>query len=260
MYQTDDLLVTIERQFPEKYREYYGIKRQNFFAGVTNFPEFWGCCMRLDDIFMHEFEDIRVVSDPHKAIPLMLFAHAHAQFRIYLELSFAGSFCEAFNIARMAIESSYQARKILSDPALQAVWTRKDRDKAASDEFDKKFDFDKKKNYAALGLAGLHTYWRRFSLWSHPSVTALSQRFKPDAVMYFETDQKTKVLNLFDVLWVSFKIENALFDGYESRLKFDYELEKKRKRFCRDADKARISFTKKFKIQRPANPPGFPYA
>jgi hypothetical protein len=127
MYRTDNLLVTIEKQFPEKYREYYGIKRQNFFAGVTNFPGFWDCYLRLDDIFMHEFDDIRVVSDPNKAIPLMLFAHAHAQFRIYLELSFTGSFCEAFNIARMAIESSYQARKILSDPPLQAVWTRKDR-------------------------------------------------------------------------------------------------------------------------------------
>jgi len=260
MNPTDDLLVTIEKQFPERYREYYGIKRQNFFAGVTNFPEFWDCCVRLDDIFMHEFDDIRIISDPNKAIPLMLFAHAHAQFRIYLELSFAGSFCEAFNIARMAIESSYQARKILSDPALQAIWTRKDRNKAASDEFDKKFDFGKKKNYAALGLSDLHVYWKRFSLWSHPSITALNQRFKPEAVMYFETDLKIKGLDLFNILWVSFKIENALFDGYESRLKLDYTLENKRKRFRRDADKARIRLLKKFNIRRPTNPPGFPYA
>lgn len=160
----------------------------------------------------------------------------------------------------MAIESSYQARKILSEPVLQKVWTRKDRDKAASDEFDRSFDFNKRKNYAALGLAGLHTYWRRFSLWSHPSVTALSRRFKPDQVMYFETDQKIKGANLFEVLWASFKIENALFDGYEPRLKLDYELEKKRKQFCMEADKARIGFIKKFKIQPPSNPPGFPYA
>lgn len=260
MYPTDDLLVTIEKQFHNEYREYYGAKRQNFFAGVTNFPEFWNCCMSLDEIFRREFDDIRVVSDPYTVIPLMLFVHAHAQFSIYIELGFAGSFCEAFNIARMAIESSYQARKILSEPALQKVWTRRDHDKAASDEFNKKFDFEKKKNYAALGLAGLHTYWSRFSLWSHPSVTALNQRFKPDKVIYFETDQKTKGGQLFEILWASFKIENALFDGYESRLKLDYELEKKRKRFCADADKARVGFIKKFKIQKPANPPGFPYA
>ena len=260
MHQTDHLLVTVEKQFPERYREYYGIKRQNFFAGVTNFAEFWACFMRLDDIFMREFDDVRVVSEPDKVIPLMLFSHAHAQFRIYLELAFAGSFCEAFNIARMAIESSYQARQILADPALQSVWTRKDRDKAASDEFAQKFDFDKKKNYAALGLAELHTYWRRFSVWSHPSITALSQRFKPAAVMYFETNHKTKGLNLYEVLWVSFKMENAFFDGYKSRLKFDHELEKQRKRFCEEADKARIGFIKNFKIQRPMKPPGFPYA
>jgi hypothetical protein len=49
MHQTDNLLVTIEKQFPAKYREYYGIKRQNFFAGVTQLPEFWSCCMSLDE-------------------------------------------------------------------------------------------------------------------------------------------------------------------------------------------------------------------
>src|SRR5271167_1729033 len=29
-------------------------------------------------LFKYEFDDIRVVSDPYKAVPLMLFAHAHA--------------------------------------------------------------------------------------------------------------------------------------------------------------------------------------
>jgi hypothetical protein len=65
MHQTENLLVTVEKQFPERYREYYGIKRQNFFAGVTNFADFWACFMRLDDIFMREFDDVRVGdSDP----------------------------------------------------------------------------------------------------------------------------------------------------------------------------------------------------
>jgi hypothetical protein len=209
---------------------------------------------------MNEFDDIHVVTDPKTTIPLMLFAHAHAQFRIYLELAFIGSFCEAFNIARMAIESSYQARKILSAPELQEVWVKKDSNKTAALEFEKYFDVGKKKNYAALGLSELHKYWGRFSLWSHPSVTALSERFKIDGVMYFETDQQKKGFNLFNILWASFKIENALFDGYESRLKFDYELEKKRKQFCVVADKSRLKFIKKFKIEKPENPPGFPYA
>jgi len=137
---------------------------------------------------------------------------------------------------------------------LQVVWTKKDRNKVAADEFAKKFDFEKKKNYEALGLSDLHNYWKRFSLWSHPSITALNQRFKPEAVMYFETDQTTKGLNLFQILWVSFKIENALFDGYQDRLKLDYELEKKRKRFCADADKARFRFIRNFKLKEPANP------
>jgi hypothetical protein len=258
--QTDHLLISIEKQCPEEYREYYGAKRQNFFAGVTRFPAFWHCCMRLDDILAHELNDIRLVADPYRVIPVMLFSNAHAQFRVYLELAFGGSFFEAFNVARMAIESSYRARKILAEPELQSIWTRKDRNRSASDEFDKKFDSNKKTNYAALGLSELHKYWRRFSLWSHPSVTALSQRLTPEAVMYFETDEKNKGHNLFEILGASFKIENALFDGYESRLKFDYELEKKRRRFCDEADRARADFIRKFKLKPPESPPSFLYA
>jgi hypothetical protein len=254
------LLLDLEKSFPEEYREYYAIKRQNLFAGVTQFPEFWGCYMRLDAIFMNEFEDLHKGADPRKAIPLMLFAHAHAQFRIYLELAFTGCFCEAFNIARMAIESAYQARKILAEPELLAVWLRKDRDKKSSEEFDKKFDFNKKQNYSTLGLAKLHTFWKRFSLWSHPSVTALNQRFKPEGVMYFETNSKTIGLSLFDVLWVSYKIENAFFDGFEARLKFDDKLERKRREFAEVADRARFGLIKKLKLEPPSSPPGFPYS
>jgi hypothetical protein len=260
MNNPNDLLLDLEKSFPEKYREYYAIKRQNFFAGVTQFPEFWACYMRLDDILMDEFDDLRKGLDPLKVIPLMLFAHAHAQYRIVLELAFAGCFCEAFNIARMAIESSYQARKMLAEPELLSVWLRKDRDKKSSQEFDAKFDFNKRKNYASLGLAKLHTYWGRFSLWSHPSVTALNQRFKPEGVMYFETNPKALALNLFDLLWVSYKIENALFDGFESRLKFDDTLEKKRKQFAVVADTVRLALIRKLKLKPPAAPPGFPYA
>jgi hypothetical protein len=256
----NDLLLNLEKSFPEKYREYYGIKRQNFFAGVTQFPGLWACYMRLDDIFMDEFDDLRKGLDPEKGIALMLFAHAHAQFRIFFELAFTGCFCEAFNIARMAIESAYQARKILAEPELQSVWLRKDRDRKSSQEFDRKFDFDKKKNYAALGLAKLHTYWGRFSLWSHPSVTALNQRFKPEGVMYFETNLKALGLNLFDLLWVSYKIENALFDGFETRLKLDDKLGKKRKKFAEVADKVRLALIKRLELKPPSAPPGFPYA
>ena len=147
-----------------------------------------------------------------------------------------------------------------AEPELLSVWLRKDRDKQPSQEFDAKFDFNKRKNYAALGLTKLHIYWARFSLWSHPSVTALNQRFKPEGMMYFETNPKTKVLNLFELLWVSHKIENGLFDGFEARLKFDDKLEKKRKQFLEVADRARCALIRKFKLRPPTAPPAFPYA
>ena len=111
-----DFLLPLERGFPEKYRDYYGIKRNNMFAGVTNFPDLWSCFMQLDEIFLRELEHIQPISDPDKVLPVMLFAHAHAQYRIFLEIGFTGAFCESFNVARMAIESAYQACKIISTP------------------------------------------------------------------------------------------------------------------------------------------------
>jgi hypothetical protein len=78
--------------------------------------------------------------------------------------------------------------------------------------------------------------------------------------MYFETDPTTKGSNLYELLWVSHKIENAFFEGFEPRLKFDYELEKKRKGFSTAANRARVAFVKKFNIQRPSSAPRFPYA
>jgi hypothetical protein len=60
----------------------------------------------------------------------------------------------------MAIESAYQARKILAEPELQAVWTKKDRGKKESDEFERAFDYNKGTNYKVLGLSGLHVYWK----------------------------------------------------------------------------------------------------
>ena len=112
----DHLLLDLEKGFPDWYREYYAVKRNNFFAGVTNYPELWHCFILLDGIFARELEDIRVISDLNKLLPFMLFTNAHAQFRVFLELGFAGSFVEAFNVARIAIESCYQACRLNRDP------------------------------------------------------------------------------------------------------------------------------------------------
>jgi hypothetical protein len=55
-----DLLVPFEIQnIPEKYREYYKVKRNNFFASIQNFPEMWRYYLLLDTIWLREFDDLK---------------------------------------------------------------------------------------------------------------------------------------------------------------------------------------------------------
>lgn len=255
MSEPNEILLALEKGFPAKYREYYEIKRNNLFAGITQCPEIWDCFMQLDGLFASELDDIAVISDLNKTLPLMLFAHAHAQFRISIELGFGGSFCESFNIARMAIESAYQACKVIRTPDLNDIWFKKDRGKIEEKAFRTEFDFEKREGYAGLGLEKLHEYWSKFSIWSHTSVSALNQRFTPFAVHYFETDTKLKSLNLNELLYAFHKIENALFDAFESRLKLDIQLEAKRLAFVKKADETRLVVIRRFGIKAPPEKP-----
>lgn len=246
-----DLILPLEKAFPEAYRAYYATKRNNFFAGITNFSDMWQCFLELDELVQYELEASKQISELDKALPFMLFAHAHAQVRICPELGFTGSFPEAFNIARMAVESAYQAHKLISRPELTSIWLKKDRDEIQRNDFKAAFDLGKRKNYSALGLGNLHEDWRKFSEWSHPSVSSLNQRFTPEMVHYFETRPQIKALNICSLLFAAHKIENALFVAFASRLKLDYGLEKKRIGFAKRANKMRLGLIKKFNIKPP---------
>jgi hypothetical protein len=246
-----DLILPLEKDFPEGYREYYATKRNNFFAGVTGFSDMWKCFVELDEIMQYDLDASKQISELDNLLPFMLFAHAHAQLRIALELGFTGSFPEAFNIARMAVESAYQAHKLISQPELATIWFKKDRGETQRKEFKAAFDFGKRKSYTALGLGDLHRDWTNFSEWSHPSVSSLNQRFSLEMIHYFETDPKTKALNIYSLLFAAHKIENALFMAFASRLKLDYGLETKRIGFAKRANKMRLSLVRKFNFKPP---------
>ena len=47
------------QNIPEKYREYYKVKRNNFFASIQNFPEMWRYYLLLDTIWLREFDDLK---------------------------------------------------------------------------------------------------------------------------------------------------------------------------------------------------------
>jgi hypothetical protein len=251
MKETQDILLPLEKSFPIRYREYYETKRNNFFASITHFPSLWSCFMRLDDIFGHEFEDLKVLLDSDQWLPLMLFMHAHAQFRIFMELGFSGAFCEAYNIARMAIESVYQACKILAEPGLNEVWAKKESSEEAAKAFDEMFVHEKKQGYLDLKLGDLHKHFTKFSNWSHPSISSLNMRFRPDAMYYLEADEEKIGLQLMQLLFASVKLENALFESFGDRLKLDPELGRKRSAFRERANQTRLELIERFKLKPP---------
>src|ERR1700733_14736637 len=86
-----DLLVSFESEhIPEFYKDYYKIKRNNFFASVQGFPELWQYYFLLDEIWLREFGDLKPPGDPRLLFPLILFFNAHTKIRVSIELGFAG--------------------------------------------------------------------------------------------------------------------------------------------------------------------------
>ena len=57
---------------PDRYREYYGIKRNNFFASIHRLHEMWEYYLRLDAIWMRAFADLPVANDASRMFPLLL--------------------------------------------------------------------------------------------------------------------------------------------------------------------------------------------
>ncbi len=62
--ETDKLLHKFEIDYiPTQYREYYGTKRNNFFANIQAFPDMWQYYVRLDVIWLREIQDLNRVRD-----------------------------------------------------------------------------------------------------------------------------------------------------------------------------------------------------
>src|SRR3990170_9059758 len=120
--QEGDLLVPFEIQnIPARYREYYRVKRNNFFASIQRFPEMWKYYVLLDEIWLREIDVLNPLNDT-RAFPLLLYINAHAKVRISIELGFSGCMAEARSILRDAVEFVAHAHAMLADPELQKVW------------------------------------------------------------------------------------------------------------------------------------------
>ncbi len=124
--QESDLLPPFESQhIPEDYREYYKIKRNNFFASIQGFPEMWKYYILLHGIWLREFGDLKPPGDVMQFFPMILFINAHAKMRISIELALSGCIAEARSILRDAVEFVAHVHRMLSDSQLQNVWLSK---------------------------------------------------------------------------------------------------------------------------------------
>src|SRR6266478_3246392 len=140
------LLPFEQRVLPAEYKEYYRVKRNNFFSSIQKFAEMWKCYMMLDQIWLREIDVLKPAS-PNRAFLIMLYINAHAKIRISMELGFTGCMSEARSLLRDAVEFVAHAHHMLKDPELQKIWLSKHNDEDAF-----------KKELGRSSMAGLRTF------------------------------------------------------------------------------------------------------
>jgi hypothetical protein len=125
------------QSIPKSYKDYYAVKRNNFFSSIQGFPETWQYYMMLDEIWLREFSDLKPPGSVAQLFPLMLYVNAHAKMRIGIELALSGCMSEARSIMRDPIEFVAHAHAMMTDPELQTVRLSKNDEQEA---FSKAFE------------------------------------------------------------------------------------------------------------------------
>jgi hypothetical protein len=229
--QESELLVSFESaNIPGPYKEYYKIRRNNFFASIQGFPEMWEYYIRLDNIWLREFGDLRPLREANLLFPLILYFNAHAKMRISVELALSGCLAEARSILRDTIEFVAHAHSMIGDPRLQKVWLSKNEEE---DAFRKTFERGKKVGLFK-GLDELYAKWGELSEFgSHATLNSICDRFtivetrdggREWRLRYCGVDQGLWATSLFSMLLTCFVMERTFFGDYEDRLKLDNEL------------------------------------
>jgi len=119
------LLSLEDQKFHPEFKRYYRHKRGNFFKAITEFADLWECFQLLNDIWMREMDDLKVLRDKDQLLPRMLFTAAHSKFINALELGFSCCIGDAYSLLRDGIEFTAHAHKIFSEPSVTKVWAEK---------------------------------------------------------------------------------------------------------------------------------------
>jgi tetratricopeptide (TPR) repeat protein len=258
--ETDKLLHKFEiDNIPAQYREYYGIKRNNFFASIQGFHEMWEYYLRLDAIWMREIEDLHNARDASRMFPLLLYLNAHAKMRVAMELAFSGCMEEARSILRDAVEFVAHAHCMINDPELQKVWLSKNDGKAALEEFKKAFEAHKRQGLFE-GLDELYKTWGELSeTGAHANINAMVNRFvqidSDDHIEfrlnYTGLEPRIWALLLFTMLLTCATMEQTFFNDYEARLKLDNDLMRMRGEFDMYKEQLRQTLIARHNVEPP---------
>jgi hypothetical protein len=255
-----DILVPFEiENFPQEYRGYYEIKRNNMFAMIQKHREMWNYFHMLDQILRREIDDLQVSIDPLNQLPLAFYINAQAKIRIVIELAFQGCMQECRSVLRDAVEWIAYAHYMMTDPALQKIWWEQD-DPAGKALFDKKF-VHKKSLTVFARQRELHEKFGQLSEGgSHPTPASMYSR-----IVYTKTstqrglqvfysgvpDERAWAVELFSRLLTCFVIERTLFDDFRTRLELDPTLTTMRQEFEAHKESLRPFMIKKYDIKDP---------
>jgi hypothetical protein len=191
---------------------------------------------------MREFADLEKIGEVKKMLPGILFMSAHSRFLVALEFAFSCCTSDASNVLRSGIESVAHACKILRHPELAVVWLDKDAGPSQRKAFERAFEKEKRDSLfpPKQGMGMLYRFWSDWSeIATHSNVSSIGLRFREKetpthiswGLNYFEVDSANLALFLFSLLVASLHMEDALFRSFQSRLRFDVQLEKMRKQF-----------------------------
>jgi len=219
----------------------------------------WEYYLRLDAIWMRDFEDLNNERDANRMFPLLLYFNAHAKMRVAMELAFSGCMEEGRSILRDAVEFVAHAHCMISDPELQKTWLSKNDGKAALEEFKKAFEAHKRQGLFK-GLDELHKTWGELSeTGSHANINAMVNRFvqieSDDHIEfrlnYTGLEPRTWRLLLFSMLLTCATMEQTFFNDYEGRLKLDNDLMRMRGEFDRYKEQLRQIVIARYKLEPP---------
>ncbi|BDC47867.1 hypothetical protein F183_A01830 [Bryobacterales bacterium F-183] len=220
-----ELMLPFElHHIPAHYRDYYRVKRGNFFATILRFEKHWRGYLLLDSAIDLSLNHCQRLTEPKQLLPLLLYGQAHAKIRIAFELFFSSCLGEGRSVMRDAVEFASIAHYMRYSSELQQVWLNRAEDPKA---FEKEFRSNKKKKLFGTSPK-LHAAWNHLSeIGAHCNIDAVADRLLTDdsndrdlrvESTYLHTDLKTWPLSAAYLLGVATEIEDLIFSDFETRL------------------------------------------